>query len=222
MLSDSAILKKIERQPKRSAGFKQLVRELGLRGEQRRELDERLERMVASGQLLRVDSDRYALPSASSGKNIIVGRPRMHRDGYGFVLPDPKSLGDRFKGLAGDIFIPPPFIGNAMHGDQVLVEVVTIRPDGRAEGRIIRPVNRAHPTVVGTFHYGSRYNYVTPRDEKIRQEVVIPQGMEYPDGEASTTVPQVRVRSADANLGSRVKSKNVDRVLGNEAARRAN
>lgn len=105
----------------------------------------------------------------------------MHRDGYGFVLPDPKSRGDRFEGLAGDIFIPPPFIGNAMHGDQVLVEVGTIRPDGRAEGRIIRPVNRAHTTVVGTFHYGSRYNYVTPTDEKIRQEVVIPQGMEIPE-----------------------------------------
>src|SRR5437588_11618 len=173
MLSDSAILKKIERQPKRSAGFKQLVRELGLRGEQRRELDERLERMVASGQLLRVDSDRYACPSASSGKNMIVGRLSMHRDGYGFVLPDPKSLGDRFKGLAGNIFIPPPVIGNAMHGDQVLVEVVTIRPDGRAEGRIIRPVNRAQATVVGTFHYGSRYNFVTPSDGKIRQEIMI-------------------------------------------------
>src|ERR1700675_1106894 len=140
MLSDSAILKKIERQPKRAAGFKQLVRELGLHGEQRRELDERLGRLVSGGQLLKVDSDRYALPaSASTNKNMIVGRLSMHRDGYGFVLPDPKSLGDRFKSLAGDIFIPPPFIGNAMHGDQVLVEVGTIRPDGRAEGRIIRP-----------------------------------------------------------------------------------
>jgi len=45
MLSDSAILKKIERQPKRAAGFKQLVRELGLHGEQRRELDDRLDRI---------------------------------------------------------------------------------------------------------------------------------------------------------------------------------
>src|ERR1700756_3926989 len=218
MLSDSAILKKIERQPKRSAGFKQLVRELGLRGEQRRELDERLERMVASGQLLRVDSDRYALPSASSGKNMIVGRLSMHRDGYGFVLPDPKSMGDRFKGLAGDIFIPPPFIGNAMHGDQVLVEVVTIRPDGRAEGRILRPVNRAHPTVVGTFHYGSRHNFVTPIDEKIRQEIVIPPGMETAENDADRDAPP-RTITRDG-LKSRSPRKSVHRVLGDEAARR--
>jgi ribonuclease R len=217
MLSDSAILKKIERQPKRSAGFKQLVRELGLRGEQRRELNGRLERMVASGQLLRVDSDRYAVPSASSGKNTIVGRLSMHRDGYGFVLPDPKSLGDRFKGLAGDIFIPPPFIGNAMHGDQVLVEVGTIRPDGRAEGRIIRPVNRAHPTVVGTFHYGSRNNFVTPLDEKIRQEIVIPPGMETPE---TTATPPGAAAQDGGGSKSRSPRRSVHRVLGNEAARR--
>jgi ribonuclease R len=220
MLSDSAILKKIEHQPKRSAGFKQLVRELGLRGEQRRELDELLGRMVARGTLRKVDSDHYALPSASAGKNMIVGRLSMHRDGYGFVVPDPKSLGDRFKGLAGNIFIPPPYIGNAMHGDQVLVEVGTIRPDGRAEGRIIRPVNRAHPTVVGTFHYGSRYNYVTPIDEKIRQEIVIPPGLEYP--EPNRSAPATTAGDGGATKRGKATRKSVDRVLGDEAARRTN
>jgi ribonuclease R len=215
MLSDSAILKKIERQPKRAAGFKQLVRELGLHGEQRRELDDRLDRLVASGQLVRIDSDRYALPSASAGKNMIVGRLSMHRDGYGFVLPDPKSLDARFKGkLAGDIFIPPPFIGSAMHGDQVLVEVGTIRPDGRAEGRIIRTVNRAHATVVGSFHYGSRHNYVTPIDEKIRQEIVIPPGMEFPEN-LNTNATTAEVRKTARG------KKQVHRVLGDEAARRS-
>ncbi len=211
MLSDSAILKKIERQPKRAAGFKQLVRELGLHGAQRSELDERLARMVAGGQLVRVDSDRYALPSEKAGKNMIVGRLSMHRDGYGFVLPDPKSLTDRFRNLVGDIFIPPPFIGNAMHGDQVLVEVVTIRSDGRAEGRIIRPINRAHSTVVGTFHFGSRYNYVTAMDEKIRQEIVIPKGMEYP-AEPAAEEPESPRKARG--------KKQVHRVLGSEAARR--
>jgi ribonuclease R len=234
MLSDSAILKKIERQPKRAAGFKQLVRELGLHGDQRRELDERLERLVAGGQLVRVDSDRYALPSASAGKNMIVGRLSMHRDGYGFVLPDPKSLDARFKArLAGDIFIPPPFIGSAMHGDQVLVEVGTIRPDGRAEGRIIRSVNRAHSTVVGTFHHGSRHNYVTAIDDKIRQEIVIPPGQEYPEENFASTASESSAGVPPAVAGASrprhdeldppqtaAKKKSLHRVLGEEAARR--
>src|SRR5437667_12720277 len=166
MLSDSAILKKIEHQPKRTAGFKQLVRELGVHGDERRALHERLDRLARSGQLLNVESDRYVIPQAAAGKNLIVGRLSMHRDGYGFVLPDHTSLDDRLKArLSGDIFIPPPAVGSAMHGARVLVEIGTIRPDARAEGRIVRPVNRPHPTVVGIFRYGHR-SYVTAIDQK--------------------------------------------------------
>ena len=179
-LTDSAILKKIEQQPKRSAGFKQLARELGLRGDGRRELTERLERLVAEGQLVQLDSDRYAMPKAT-GRNTLIGRLSLHRDGFGFVIPDPSSLDEKLRStIVGDVFIPPPAIGNAMHGDQVLAEIAVVRPDGRVEGRIIRPLNRAHPTVVGTFHYGTRYNYATPIDRHVAEEIVIPPGMETP------------------------------------------
>jgi ribonuclease R len=200
-LSDSAILKKIEQQAKRSAGFKQLARELGVRGEEgRRELSERLERLLASGQLVQIDSDRYGLPKAT-GRNTFVGRLSLHRDGFGFVIPDANSLDEKLRSrIVGDVFIPPPAVGNAMHGDQVLAEIAAVRPDGRAEGRIIRPLNRAHPTMVGTFHYGSRYNSVTPIDRKVTQEVVIPAGMEY---------PQEKPRDGDTQ----------HRVVGKEAAR---
>src|SRR5712691_9488289 len=220
MLSDSAILKKIEHQPKRTAGFKQLVRELGVHGDERQDLHERLDRLARSGQLLKVESDRYAIPQAAAGKNLIVGRLSMHRDGFGFVLPDPTSLDDRLKArLSRDIFIPPPAVGSAMHGDRVLVEMGTIRPDGRAEGRIVRPVNRAHPTVVGIFHYGHR-NYVTPIDQKIAQEIVIPPGMEYP--ELRTEKRELGTGSKQQGSGSHRKRKkrSPHRVLGEEAAQR--
>jgi ribonuclease R len=207
MASDSTILKHIAQQPKRAAGFKQLVRELGLRGEERRELDEQLQKLVASGVLIQGDSDRYALPQAAADKNLVAGRLTMHRDGFGFVIPDSTSLSPTLKArLAGDIFIPPHLIGNAMHGDLVLVEVVNVRPDGRAEGRIVRPVMRAHPTVVGIFHYGSRGGYVKPIDSKITQEIVIPPGMERPESFAA---------AAERTQ----KRKSVDRVLGDEAAK---
>ncbi len=228
MLSDSAILKKIERQPKRTAGFKQLLRELGLHGAARRELSERLESMVAGGQLVRVDADRYALPQAAAGNNMVVGRLSMHRDGFGFVIPDASSLNATLRSrLAGDIFIPPPAVGNAMHGDRVLVEIGTIRPDGRAEGRIVRPVDRAQSTIVGTFHYGRRYNYVTPIDQKIAQEVIIPPGMETPPSDENfpvTSVSPVADSESDKPQGtqrSQRKARNADRVLGEEAMRSA-
>jgi len=213
MLSEEGILKKIERQPKRNAGFKQLVRELGVHGAERKELAARLDRLVSSGQLLRVGLDRYAIPQAAAGRNMVVGRLSMHRDGYGFVTPDPTAIDERLKArLAGDVFIPPPAVGQAMHGDRVLVEISSFRPDGRAEGRILRTVNRANATVVGVFHYGRRQNYVTPMDQKVAQEIVIPPGWENP----LTTEDTEDTESTEA---TQRKSKSAHRVLGAEAMR---
>src|SRR5579885_239494 len=198
MLSDAIVLKKIQRQPKQSAGYKQLVRELGLHGDARKELAGRLQKMISRGELVQVDGDRYAIPQATSGKNLVAGKLSLHRDGFGFVTPDLKdsgvregtepALSNRPQGgsrtgvlarskparISGDIFIPPHAIGSAMHGDRVLVELTKTRDDGKAEGRILRTVHRAHPSVVGVFHHGSRHNYVTPVDQKIAGEIVIP------------------------------------------------
>jgi ribonuclease R len=216
MLSDSTILKHIAQQPKRAAGFKQLVRELGLHGEARGELDGHLQKLVAAGELVQLNSDRYALPQPAADKNLVVGRLSMHRDGFGFVIPDPSSLSASLRSrLAGDIFIAPHAIGNAMHGDRVLVDIMAVRPDGRAEGRIMRPVVRAHPTVVGLFHYGSRHNSVKPIDSKITQDIVIPAGMEYPE----VVSPQSSAVPAKAG-GTPALQRSVDRVLGDEAALR--
>ena len=220
MLSDSDILKKIERQPKRTAGFKQMVRELGARGDARGELSEKLKQLVARGELVQVDSDRFAIPQAAAGKNLAVGRLSMHRDGFGFVIPEASSLDERLKArLAGDIFIPPPAVGSAMHGDRVLVEIGNIRPDGRAEGRIVRLIGRAHMTVVGKFHYGKGRNYVTPIDQKITQEITIPAGMEIPSRSAAPQSPVTA--EAAGEQAPRKRGKNPDRVLGQEASRRA-
>jgi ribonuclease R len=232
MLSDSSILRHIGRQPKKTASYKQLLRELSVRADGRRELADRLHSLVQKGELLEVDSDRYSIPQAAPNRNMFVGRLSMHRDGFGFVIPQANSLNPDLKArLAGDVFIPPPATGSAMHGDQVLVEITAFRPDGRAEGRIIRPVSRAHPTIVGIFHYGHRHNYVTPLDGKVGQEIIIPPGMENPANVApppSAAVvgesrPHRRRQDALKTAGETPalpgkKQKSADRVIGEEAA----
>ena len=250
MLSDSSILKKIQRQPKQAASYKTLVRELGLHAEERKQLSAHLQKLVSSGQLVQTDSDRFAIPQAQSGKNLITGKLSVHRDGFGFVIPDLNSASEALKSrLSGDIFIPPPAIGSAMHGDQVLVEVTNVRTDGKAEGRIIKPMRRAHPTVVGIFHYGSRQNYVVPIDAKISQEIMIPRGMETPEPPSVPSLSSGQAKDGRQSLanahGGGVDAKNAEkearsgrvspttndrrpttglskhRVLGEEAARRA-
>src|SRR5205807_6930503 len=149
------------------------IHDLGLKGRARRELQELLKEMTRRRKLVAIGQERWSLPTSASTHNLVVGRLHTHRDGYGFVTPDPDSLPARAQSkLQGDIFIPPPEIGNAMHGDRVLVELGAIRPDGRAEGRILRVTERKHETVVGAFHYGSRHNYVTPMDDKVTTEII--------------------------------------------------
>ena len=109
--------------PGHRAGYKQLVRELGLGGgRERRMLLEQLDRMTARGELIKSDRDHWALPIATArsnlGKNLIAGRLDVHRDGFGFVRQKPRQAGGD-----DDIFIPPNEMNGAMQGDQVLVEL---------------------------------------------------------------------------------------------------
>src|SRR5438067_1076852 len=64
-----------------------------------------------------------------------------------------------------------------MHGDHVLIKMqrrAGVTGAQRAEGRILRIVDRAHPTIVGLFRYGARGNAVLPYDTRIQNEVEIP------------------------------------------------
>src|SRR5438105_4008863 len=112
----------------------------------------------------------------AQGRNALSGRLILHQDGYGFVVPDkPIPQLDR------DVFIPRDSIGDAMHGDHVQIELGRVTPgrDGqRAEGRIVRILDRAHPTVVGLFRYGPRGNVVLHYDTRIQHEIEIPPGDE--------------------------------------------
>jgi ribonuclease R len=126
---------------------------------------------------------RGATPEQSqslSSHDEVKGRLVLHHDGYGFVVPD-----SPVPQLDGDVFIPRDAIEDAMHGDHVLVKVQRVggAPGAqRAEGRIVRVLDRAHPTVVGLFRYGPQRNVVLPYDVRIQHEVEIPRGKELTPG----------------------------------------
>ena len=181
-MTDRELIARIARSPAAKAGYKQLVRELGLGGgRERRLLVEQLARLTVSGRLQQLDRDQWALPRAlAASQNLTAGRLDLHRDGFGFVRPNPKQ------GITDDVFIPPNEICGAMHGDQVLVEVEPPKADGRSQGRVVRIVTRRNPTVVGIFHYARPVQWsgesehppgwhrVIPFDERVTQLILIP------------------------------------------------
>jgi ribonuclease R len=207
--TDRELMRLIERSPGHRAGYKQLIRELGLGGgRERRLLLEQLARITARGELVKVDSEQWSLPTATPEKTkrvkrgavemlvehratrdrLLAGRLDLHRDGYGFVRPNGSvDRGD-------DLFIPPNELNGAMQGDEVLVDEAPPGRDGRRSGRIARVLNRRNPTVVGIFHYARTHrggspwenapmingNYITPLDERMTQAILIPEGAEVP------------------------------------------
>jgi ribonuclease R len=120
---------------------------------------------------------RESTPPPRPEVNQLTGRLVAHRDGYGFVVPDTPR-----KDLDGDLFIGRDAMGDAMHGDQVLASIERrsrfADGAGRAEGRILRVLDRAQATVVGLFRYGSRGNTVAPYEARLLQEIIIPPGDE--------------------------------------------
>ncbi len=107
-----------------------------------------------------------------------MGRLSVHRDGYGFVTPD-----QPVEGLKGDIYIDRESARRGMNGDRVAVKIRRVERDGRAHGEIVEVLRRAHPSVVGEFRVRRRGNYVVPHDDRIRQWIHIPEGMELPEAQ---------------------------------------
>jgi ribonuclease R len=171
-ITRSFVLSHFEKLPHARATYKQLVKEFQAKGADRIALDEKLEQLVARGDLIEWKTGHFVLTGAS--KEFISGRLQMHRDGYGFVIPDRPV-----EGLKGDLFLPPDGLEDAMHGDQVLARVARMERDGRAYGEIVRILKRAHVFVVGEFRI-QRHQYVVPHDSRIRQWVLIPEGLEKP------------------------------------------
>src|SRR3954470_15429130 len=103
-MTDRKLLTQIARSAGGRAGYKQLVRELGLGGgRERRLLLEQLARLAERGSLVKADRDHGSLPQAPSARNnLIAGLLDLHRDGFGFVRPTSNigTTGENDKGRA--------------------------------------------------------------------------------------------------------------------------
>jgi ribonuclease R len=173
------LLQHIERLPHARANFKQLARELGVKGEGRADLESALERLAARGELVELRSGHFV--AASRSREFAVGRLSVHRDGYGFLIADHPVAG-----VQGDVFLPPESASKAMHGDRVVVRVGRVAADGKADGEIVKVLARAHPTVVGEARLRRQGLFVVPEDARIQQWIQIPEGFELPPERPST------------------------------------
>ncbi len=162
-LTEEVIFQWMERE-ERPLLLREILQRFGLKKEERRGIREKLKRLVEEGKVVKIRGNRYGLPQKMS---LTVGRLKCHPNGYGFVIPEKEG--------EEDIYISARNLREAMHGDRVVARVESVRRKGK-EGRIIRILERGTRKVVGRFMRAKNYSYIIPEEDRILQEIYIPEG----------------------------------------------
>lgn len=166
MLNHEQVLRLIRDKMGHPATPRELLQRLEIPREQRATFKRLLNDLVSDGALVQTRGNRYGLPDRM---NLVVGRMVTHPRGFGFVVPD-KPLEE----VSGDLYIAGSNLNQAMHGDRVVARVERVS-DNRAEGRIVRVLERGSATVVGRFDVdASGMGFVVPFDRRLIMDVHIP------------------------------------------------
>jgi ribonuclease R len=170
MFSRDQVLDLMRERVHHPAGMRELLQVLKVPREERTSFKRHVKSLVASGDLIHIRGHRFGLPEKM---DLYVGRLQTHPAGYGFVTPErPLENG-------GDIYISGPLLNEAMHGDRVVVRIERIKEGGRAEGRVIRILERSNTAIVGRYDRDENgMGYVAPFDRRVLMDIVVPPGQE--------------------------------------------
>jgi len=170
MFSRDQVLALMRERVHHPAGMRELLQVLKIPRDERTSFKRHIKSLVSSGDLIQIRGLRYGLPEKM---DLYVGRLQTHPAGYGFVTPErPLDAG-------GDIYISGPLLNDAMHGDRVVVRIERIKDGGRAEGRIVRVLERSNTWIVGRYDRGDdAVGYVVPFDRRVLMDIFVPPGQE--------------------------------------------
>ncbi len=128
-------------------------------------VDQKVEQLVARGDLISLKGGRYGL---AEKMDLVVGDLSVHPDGFGFVTPE--SGGQ-------DIYLTGVNLKEAWHGDRVVVRIEG-RRGRRREGRVIRILERKVREVIGVLSQSGDTFYVKPEEERFLFDlVIVPEGL---------------------------------------------
>ena len=144
--------------------LKELAVFLDIPKSRREELKKVLDLLMEEGKIGISKKGKYGRAQEFARVGIFTG----HARGFGFVTVE---------GQEEDIFIPAEKTGGAMNGDRVQVAREETGPKGkRPEGVILKILERANETVIGYYQKNKNYGFVLPDNQKLSQDIFIPQG----------------------------------------------
>ena len=123
-----------------------------------------LDELEEDGYIGKTKKGKIASPKSMG---YFVGKFVAHRKGFGFVESDEE--------YTQDLFIPAADTNGAMHNDRVVAEITKPATDERrAEGAIIKVVEREITKVVGEFQSNKTFGFVIADEKKFNQDIYIP------------------------------------------------
>lgn len=131
--------------------------------EDREKFENLINELIAEGRVFETKKGKLASPK---DLQMATGTFIGHARGFGFVTPD--AGGE-------DIFIPASETMGAMQKDRVLYKVLhKAEKSKKADGVIVRILERGQQRIVGTFEAGSKgYGFVVADDKKIAKDIFI-------------------------------------------------
>lgn len=146
----------------KGATVEDCAEQLDLKGGQLAQLFTVFDELARSGVLMRIAGERYLAAQKSAE---ITGIYKGYTKNFGFVITND---------LKEDVYIAESNRHTAMNNDKVQVRLLQSSQGHRQEGEIIRIIERANTTVVGTYDRQQNCGFVIPDDERLREDIYVP------------------------------------------------
>jgi ribonuclease R len=151
-----------------------LAKHWRLNTKDRRKLSHEVNELVRTGRVILVKGTRLCLPQTA---DLVTGKISFRQSGSAQVFPEVRASEPRKE----PIQIAGENTGVALHGDKVVVELLTARerqqyrflkPNEQA-GRVVKILERGSATTTGTLQRGRSYFYVTPDDPRFGHDIIV-------------------------------------------------
>ena len=131
--------------------------------EEKNEFDSLIDELIAEGKLVETKKGKI-MDSEKLG--LFAGEFLGNQKGFGFVRLENSD--------GNDVFIPAGAVNGAMHKDKVLIRITAPSERGkRAEGEVIKVLEKAKGNIVGTFELLKGFGFVVCDDRKT-EDIFIP------------------------------------------------
>lgn len=142
----------------------ELIEALGKSGKDAEQLRALIAELEQDGVIIKTRYGRYGLPEMM---NLVVGRLQGNVRGFAFLISPAREH---------DVYISASNLMGGMHGDRVIARLLPGSDGQKAEGEVIRILERVNTRLVGRFEGGERVGFCRPDERRIGQDIVISHG----------------------------------------------